>query len=146
MDTRFEADGRSMLPFIRPGDLLCVRRPEPGGPKLGDVVAVRGMPADGLLLHRVVRLRGTMVLLRGDNTTTDNGEFSVSDVIASVCAVERRGRRVWFGAGRWGRAVAWAVRTGWVCRVNRAGFFAARLARGLVGAARRRERGGSSSA
>jgi hypothetical protein len=122
-EAQFEAQGRSMFPFIRPGDLLRVRRPNDQGPKLGDVVAVRGMPAGGLLLHRVVRLRDGRLLLRGDNTTVDNGEYSIADVLAIVSAVERDGRPVWFGAGRWRRPVAWLVRGGWVNRMNRAALF-----------------------
>jgi signal peptidase I len=126
-EAQFEAQGSSMLPLIRPGDLLRVRRPDDQGPKLGDVVAVRGMPAGGLLLHRVVRLQGGRLLLRGDNTTMDNGECSVDDVLAIVSEVERKGRLVWFGPGRWHRPMAWLVRGGWINRMNRAALFARRL-------------------
>jgi signal peptidase I len=125
-EAQFEAQGRSMLPLIRPGDLLRVRRSDDQSPKLGDVVAVRGMPAGGLLLHRVVRLREGVLLLRGDNTTMDNGEYAIADVLAIVSEVERKGRLVWFGAGRWRRPVAWLVRRGWINRLNRAALFARR--------------------
>jgi hypothetical protein len=125
-EAQFEAQGRSMLPLIRPGDRLRVRRPNDEGIKLGDVVAVRGMPAGGLLLHRVVRLRDGRLLLRGDNTTVDNGEYAFADVLAIVSEVERNGRLVRFGAGHWRRPVAWLVRRGWINRVNRAALFACR--------------------
>jgi hypothetical protein len=119
-NARFEADGRSMLPFVRPGDVLRVRRLADEEPAVGDVVAVQGMPGGGLLVHRVVRYRGDRALIRGDNTTHANGEFSRADILGIVTRVERRGREAWFGAGRWGRLVAWAVRTGLVNRANRA--------------------------
>jgi signal peptidase I len=131
-DARFEADGRSMLPLIRPGDMLCVRRPGDGEPKLGDVVVIRAMPAGGLLLHRVVRKRKGILLIRGDNTTVDNGEFNEADVLAVVSGVERKGRSVWFGSGRWGRLVAWIIRRGWICRVNRVTLFAGRQLRRVL--------------
>ncbi len=122
----FSVDGRSMLPFIRPGDGVILGRPDGAAPRLGDVVAVRGMPGGGLLVHRVVRVRSGRLLLRGDNTSVDNGEHSVDEILAIVSAVERNGRPVWFGAGRWGPVVAVLVRTGWVNRLNRVVFFARR--------------------
>ena len=129
-EARFEVDGRSMLPLIRPGDTLCVRPPAGTEPRLGDVVAVRGMPGGGLLVHRVVRLHGGKLLLRGDNTTVDNGERAAGEILGIVSGVERRGRDVWFGAGRWGGPVALLVRTGSVTRVNRVVLFVSRLVRG----------------
>jgi signal peptidase I len=126
-EARFEAQGRSMLPLIRPGDVVRVRHAGEQGPKLGDVVAVLGMPAGGLLLHRVVRVRDGRLLLRGDNTTVDNGECSVDDVLAVVSGVERKGCPVRFGAGRWRIPVAWLVRRGLMNRMNRGLLFARRL-------------------
>jgi hypothetical protein len=120
IEVRFEADGLSMLPLIRPGDVVHVAALTELTPRLGDVVAVRGMPGGGLLVHRVVRCRGGKALVRGDNTTIANGEFAREDVLGIVTAVERNGRQAWFGAGRWGRLVAWAVRTGLVNKANRA--------------------------
>jgi len=119
-EARFEADGRSMLPFVRPGDVLRVRRLADEEPATGDVVAVRGMPGGGLLVHRVVRCRDGRALIRGDNTTLANGEWAREDILGIVTGVERNGRAAWFGAGRWGWLVAWAVRTGLLNKANRA--------------------------
>ena len=118
-EARFPVDGRSMLPFIRPGDVVRLRPLTGYEPKLGDVVAVRGMPGGGLLVHRIVRIRGGMYLLRGDNTSMANGEHARSEILGVVGSVERDGRSVGFGAGRWGALVALAVRTGTVIRINR---------------------------
>ncbi len=93
------------------------------------MVAVKGMPLGGLLVHRVVRLRDGGVLLRGDNSTTDNGEFTADEVLAVVLRVEREGKRVWFGAGRLGRAVAALVRWGCMRWANRVALLARRLVR-----------------
>ena len=118
-DVRFPVDGRSMLPFIRPGDVVQLRPLVGSEPNLGDVVAIRGMPGGGLLVHRVVRSRDGLYLLRGDNTTLANGEYPRGEILGAVVSVERDGRLVWFGAGRWGALVALAVRTGALNRSNR---------------------------
>jgi len=128
-EVRFCADGRSMLPLVRPGDEVVLGAAGQAPPKTGEVVAVQGMPDGGLLLHRVVRLDGERFTLRGDNTKVANGEFEVAELIGVVTRVERRGRSVWFGPGRLGRPVAWAVRNGLVWRVNRAVYGARRRLR-----------------
>jgi hypothetical protein len=59
------------------------------------------------------------VLLRGDNTTVPNGEYGREQVLGQVMSVERNGKEVWFGSGRWGWLVALAVRVGLVNYYNR---------------------------
>jgi hypothetical protein len=118
-EVRLPVDGRSMLPLIRPGDVVRLRPLAGTEPKLGDVVAVRGMPGGGLLVHRVVRSRDGLFLLRGDNTTVANGEHTGGQILGIVDSVERSGRGVWFGAGRCGALVALTVRTGTLNRLNR---------------------------
>jgi hypothetical protein len=108
-----------MWPLVRPGDLVTLGRIDSEELKLGDVVAVQGMPDGGLMLHRLVRLREGRLLIRGDNTSVDNGEFEAEAVWAIASRVARAGRAVWFGAGRAGRVVAWLVRHGCVARANR---------------------------
>jgi signal peptidase I len=119
-EARFEVAGRSMLPLIRPGDVLRVRRPAEDEPGIGDVVAVRGAPGGEVLVHRVVRLSRDRFMIRGDNTTVANGEYARGDILGVVAAVERNGRHARFGAGRWGWVVALAVRTGAINWYNRA--------------------------
>jgi phage repressor protein C with HTH and peptisase S24 domain len=125
-EARFEVDGRSMLPLIRPGDVVRVRGSGGCAARVGDVVALRGVPGGNLLVHRVVGRRGQALLLRGDNTTCPDGEYAESDILGVVCSVERGGRDVWFGAGRWGGLVARVVRAGLVCRFNRLASYARR--------------------
>jgi len=50
---RFRADGLSMLPFIRPGDLLTVRSLDGKAPGVGDVVLYQ-VTGERLAAHRVV--------------------------------------------------------------------------------------------
>lgn len=118
-EASFAVDGRSMMPLVRPGDVVRLRRCADGDVRAGDVVALRGRPEGGLLVHRVVRARHGRLSVRGDNTTAGNGDFSCEEILGVVSAVERDGREVWFGAGRWGPLMAPAVRSGAVNLANR---------------------------
>ena len=119
VEASFAVAGNSMRPLVRTGDVVRVRRLGPTEPGLGDVVAIRGMPDGGLLLHRVVRVRNGRLLLRGDNSLVDNGECPMDAVLGVLAGVERNGRQVWFGSGRLGWLVALAVRMGLVNYYNR---------------------------
>lgn len=119
VEARFEVDGRSMLPFIRPGDAVRVRPVGGSTPRIGDVVATRGAPHGNLLVHRVIGRREDRLTIRGDNSPGRDGEYSADEILGVVTLVERNGRAVWFGAGRSARLVSWAVRHGNVYRLNR---------------------------
>lgn len=127
VEASFVVAGNSMRPLVSTGDIVRVRRPGPTDPRLGDVVAVRGMPDGGLLLHRVIEARDSRVLLRGDNSAVDNGEWERTSLLGIVVAVERDEKQVWFGSGRWGGVVAWAVKSGTIWRMNRLTSLASRI-------------------
>lgn len=120
LEASFEVAGFSMLPLIRPGDTVHVGPPPNTGVRVGDVVAVRGMPGGRLLVHRVVGRSGNEIVLRGDNAARTDGTFDEDDVIGVVDSVRREGRDVWFGAGRWGPLVALAAGSGVLRRFNQA--------------------------
>jgi signal peptidase I len=121
-EARFEVDGHSMMPLIRPGDIVHVGRPADAGPRPGDVVAVRVERAGGMLVHRVVRRKNGVATLRGDNAAQADGEFAEREILGVVTRVERNGHSTWFGAGRWGALVGPAVGVGAVRRFNRMTF------------------------
>lgn len=122
-EARFVVAGSSMWPLLRAGDVVCVRPRGETGARVGDVVALRRQPASHLVLHRLVRKRGPEVLIRGDNLPTADGVCVAADILGVVRRVERRGRGVWYGAGRTGPLTALAVRSGLVCRLNRVARF-----------------------
>ncbi len=83
---RFRASGDSMLPTIRPGDLLEVERVNPAAIRRGDVVLAR--LSRGLTAHRIVRIfaKGEAIhfVMRGDNTPEDDEPFDASALIGRV--------------------------------------------------------------
>ncbi len=62
---RLRVMGASMLPAIRPGSCVEIRRVLPGSVRPGDVVLIR-IPY-GFRLHRLVEIRAGWVITRGDN-------------------------------------------------------------------------------
>lgn len=119
VEARFEADGSSMLRLVRPGDMIRTSASEEDVPRLGDLVVVPGPGEQRLLVHRVVAKTGEAMVVRGDNCRAADGLFAPQDIIGIVTRVERDGRSVWYGAGRLGRPVAFAVRHGLIWRANR---------------------------
>jgi hypothetical protein len=125
---RFAAAGASMDPFIKDGDVLTV---SPLPPRLspGDIVAAVS-PANGLVVvHRAVGLRGGAVLLKGDNLRTPDGLARGDALLGRVTRVERGGRPVTLGIGRWPRAIALLSRINLLRPAARIGAAAKRLVR-----------------
>lgn len=77
--------GHSMQPMIRPGDRVLLGPEQSIRP--GAVVLAN---ADGKpVLHRVARVSGDVVVLRGDALQADDGPIRLGDVVGSVRAVSR---------------------------------------------------------
>ncbi len=119
---RFRANGSSMQPLIRGGDVLTVS-PLNGGPlHAGDVVAFLNSKSDALLVHRVICSKNGHVVTQGDNSVHAETAFSKSDVAGRVIRVERQHRDVWFGTGFFGPVTALLVRSRIMARVIRPVF------------------------
>jgi len=95
---RFRATGFSMSPFMRNGDVLTVS-PLSGGPHLGDVVAFVKQETGGLAIHRVVRTGAGNCLIRGDNSSRDDGYVSEANILGRITKVERNGKKTILGLG-----------------------------------------------
>ncbi len=94
----FQVLGDSMYPVIRENDTLHV---EPARSfSRGDVVLV--LADRGLTAHRVIARRGTMLILRGDNTPAADDPIEESQVLGKVTYAIRAGRKVnvWSAAAR----------------------------------------------
>jgi signal peptidase I len=75
--------GNSMEPRINAGDLILVRA---GGPyRVGQIVAYHNIPAAATFLHRIVGIRGTGFVMKGDhNGWTDPGTAEPNQVVGSL--------------------------------------------------------------
>jgi signal peptidase I len=96
---RFRANGFSMSPFIKDGDVVTVSPLYGATPHLGDVVAVIQPGTERLIIHRVIEGKGSSYITKGDNITKEDGLVSIEDILGFVTKVERRGERVAVGSG-----------------------------------------------
>lgn len=101
---RFRAQGGSMAPFIRDGDILEVEPLGARSVRNGDVLLCR-VEAGRLFAHRashVVRRAGQIWFrLQGDHRFTPDGCFSQDQALGFVVAVERAGKRWRIDSMRW---------------------------------------------
>lgn len=100
--------GGSMAPFLRPGDLVRLLPLDPGGPRIGELVALAA-DAGHVVVHRVVARQGERVVTRGDASPAADGAVAL---LARVVAAERAGRPLRLGLRRGRRLLAWLSRRG----------------------------------
>jgi len=93
---RFRALGGSMLPFIRPGDLLTAKTVNPIDISAGEVLLYRreGRP----FVHRLIKkkiINGTLLFItRGDHLTFYDPTVLSSQILGKVICIERSGRTI----------------------------------------------------
>ena len=110
-----------MFPFIHNGDLVELE-PVDSLPMVGDLVLVQcGPEREQYVLHRVVRVDGETLFLRGDAQEVCDGPFTRVDVLGRVTKsyhngrVRRLDRGIWRFAGLvWHRCVPLSV---WLLRL-----------------------------
>ena len=86
---RLAVVGSSMLPAIRPRDVLLIRRCEPDAARVGDVVLFTRDAR--LFAHRVVAAGATLVT-RGDALPDADAPVQPSELLGRVERVVRHGR------------------------------------------------------
>jgi len=96
---RFRTSSFSMDPFIRDGDVITVSALSEGSPGLGDVVAFVQKETPKRAVHRLVRMKGSSYLIKGDNTTGADGLIPRANILRSVKRVERKDKRVFLDLG-----------------------------------------------
>ena len=87
---RLAVVGSSMLPAIRPRDLLLIRRCSTQSARVGDVVLF--MRDARLFVHRVVSTRGAELVTRGDALDTPDAPIGGAELLGRVERIVRRGR------------------------------------------------------
>jgi hypothetical protein len=109
-EVRFVARGASMLPSIRPGDMLVVRQARVGEIRMGDVVLyVRN---DCFYAHRAICLDSQLRLTtRGDALAQLDPPVIESELLGRVTAVHRglKTIRLTRERGAWIRFQRWAL-------------------------------------
>jgi len=100
---RFRANGFSMTPFIKDGDVVTVSPLFDTKPHLGDVLAFICSETKKLIIHRVVGKQGDSCVIRGDNTSEPDGLVPLANILGRVTRVNRNGKRIILGLGpeRW---------------------------------------------
>jgi len=80
--------GTSMLPSVRPGSYVEIRRAEPHTVRCGDIILVRA--THGFRLHRLVDLRSGWLITRGDNHAKDDPPEPLDRLLGVAVRIGRR--------------------------------------------------------
>jgi hypothetical protein len=115
----FVAQGRSMWPFLRPGDYLVVEAASDRVAARGDVLLYRA-GTDRLVAHRVTGRKGDLLVLQGDRLWAAPEWVRPEQVLGRVVAVARGGRRrAVAGPVLQLLALAWIALRPWLCELRR---------------------------
>jgi signal peptidase len=105
---RLRVTGSSMLPAIRPGDVIEVRSRAAAAIQAGAVVLFeRG---GRLFAHRAIRSHGSFLVTRGDTHDREDEAIAEDELLGEVIEVRRRHRRVAARATAFTRAAAFVFR------------------------------------
>ena len=99
-EVSFTPLGNSMLPFIR-GGRDSVTLIANHNVKVGDMALVR--IGGRYVLHRVIKADEKVLTLMGDGNIRGTEKCTRDDVLGTVVAIERNGRTIKPGNGRWWR-------------------------------------------
>jgi len=87
---RLPVSGSSMLPAIRPRDILLVRACAADAPRVGEIVVYT---RDGrIFAHRLVARRGATMIAQGDTLSAADAPVQAGELLGRVVKVVRRGR------------------------------------------------------
>jgi len=94
---RFTAQGSSMMPLLKSGDILVVKPVQAQQVRIGDVVLC-SVSTERVVAHRIVRRRfatnGLNFLIQGDQLTQPDGWIIQEQVHGRVESLERSGRQI----------------------------------------------------
>jgi hypothetical protein len=96
---RMTVTGGSMWPFIRDGDIVELE-PLSTSPAQGDIVLAQPS-AEHYVVHRVVRVQGESVWLRGDAQRHCEGPVQPHDILGRITRSHHHGRPRALDHGAW---------------------------------------------
>ncbi len=88
---KFKVTGSSMLPTIRNNDVVSISPYKENNPKVGEVVALLDRANSRIIIHRIIKKKEKMFLLKGDGLLRYDGFFPREWVAGFVSGVERNG-------------------------------------------------------
>ncbi len=91
---RFRANGKSMLPFIKDGDILTITPTKPKQLKNGHIAFYQkadGTPTAHRILGKIKENGITIFLIRGDGYVAGKEKVPAKDIIGIITKVERNG-------------------------------------------------------
>ena len=99
---RFQAQGGSMYPFIRDGDILEIAPVNGEEIRLGDVIFCH-VGERRMVVHRVIKKiiqnDKPTFLTKGDSNTDEGEKVYLEQVLGRVKAIERKGRKIRINEG-----------------------------------------------
>lgn len=107
---RLTANGFSMLPFIRDGDVVTVSASPGISLVSGRVIAFIHPQTARLVIHRLLGRDNGCYLVKGDSVFSADGLIPGKSILGCVTKIERNGRRVSFGLGPERRIIAFLSR------------------------------------
>jgi signal peptidase I len=113
-EVRLKVNGSSMLPGIRPGDLITVARCDFEQLQPGQVILYRR--SGKLTAHRIIRISRDCLIARGDALADFDAPVSASEIVGRVESVLRNGRSIPLAQSLWQRAVSSMLRRSEICR------------------------------
>ncbi|HEY2460910.1 MAG TPA: signal peptidase I [Candidatus Acidoferrum sp.] len=94
--------GNSMLPWLRPGDIVVVKRAELNSVERGDVVLFRA--ENRTIVHRIVATHGSQesakLFVKGDACADADGFIASRHLLGRMVRLYRGGRRIDFQSPR----------------------------------------------
>lgn len=93
---RFRANGYSMTPTIRHGDIIVIAPLNHLPPRTGEIVAFRHPHNQRLAVHRFIDTRASLAVCRGDNRDQEDPPVPWDEILGAVVAIQRKGKdRFW---------------------------------------------------
>lgn len=90
LNFKFTATGMSMSPFISDGDILEIAPPSDSRAfQIGDVVAFTDPSTQKLIIHRIIKKKKGLFLLKGDNIFQNDGYFEKKNIHGCVKNVRK---------------------------------------------------------
>lgn len=91
-----KAEGVSMLPLLRPGDVLFFKKIKFHQAKVNEIILVK--KANKEIVHRVIYRKKNYLVTKGDHNPLSDGRIKPEQVCAKVIAVKRNGKKFDLGS------------------------------------------------